>query len=134
MGKKIQRLETVNGQLAHEIALLKRHKFTKRSEQLSPNQDGLLDDLLDTDIAAIEAELKAVNLPVAPAEPRQQPGLVSAASFGASHLPCRLFCGARRIVRCRIRLDAIGDDCSWSFAAWPRPDPTMGRDNMRPAT
>ncbi|WP_285797966.1 hypothetical protein, partial [Metapseudomonas resinovorans] len=37
------------------------------------DQGSLLDDLLDTDIAAIEAELKAVNPPVAPAEPRQQP-------------------------------------------------------------
>lgn len=53
--------------------MLKRHKFTKRSEQLNPDQGSLLDDLLDTDIAAIEAELKAVNPPAAPAEPRQQP-------------------------------------------------------------
>jgi len=73
MGKKIQRIETVDKQLTHEIALLKRHKFAKRSEQLSPDQGSLLDDLLDTDIAAIEAELKAVNPPAAPAEPRQQP-------------------------------------------------------------
>ena len=36
MSQKIQRLETVNEQLAHEIAILKRHKFAKRSEQLSP--------------------------------------------------------------------------------------------------
>jgi hypothetical protein len=38
MGKKIHRIETVNEQLAHEIALLKRHKFAKRSEKLSPAQ------------------------------------------------------------------------------------------------
>jgi transposase len=38
MGQKIHRLETVNEQLAHEIAILKRHKFAKRSEQLSPDQ------------------------------------------------------------------------------------------------
>ncbi|WP_337994250.1 IS66 family transposase, partial [Pseudomonas putida] len=53
--------------------ILKRHKFAKRSEQLSPDQGSLLDDLLDTDIAAIEAELKAANLPAAPAEPRNKP-------------------------------------------------------------
>ena len=35
MGQKIHRLETVNEQLAHEIAILKRHKFAKRSEQAS---------------------------------------------------------------------------------------------------
>lgn len=34
LGKKIQRIETVNEQLTHEIALLKRHKFAKCSEQL----------------------------------------------------------------------------------------------------
>lgn len=44
MGQKIHRLETVNEQLAHEIAILKRHKFAKRSEQLSPDQGSLLDD------------------------------------------------------------------------------------------
>ena len=73
MSQKIQRLVTVNEQLAHEIAMLKRHKFAKRSEQLSPDQGSLLDDLLDTDIAAIEAELKAANPPAAPAEPRHKP-------------------------------------------------------------
>lgn len=73
MSQKIHRLETVNKLLAHKIAILKRHKFAKRSEQLSPDQGSLLDDLLDTDIAAIEADLKAVNPLPAPAEPRQQP-------------------------------------------------------------
>lgn len=73
MGQKIHRLEKVNELLSHEIAMLKRHKFAKRSEQLSPDQGNLLDDLLDTDIAAIEAELMAANSPAAPAEPRQQP-------------------------------------------------------------
>ena len=73
MGKKIHRDQTVIEQLTHEIAWYKRHKFAKRSEQLSPDQGSLLDDLLDTDIAAIEAELKAVNPLATPAEPRQQP-------------------------------------------------------------
>ncbi|MCY1523244.1 Transposase C of IS166 homeodomain protein [compost metagenome] len=73
MGKKIHRDQTVIENLTHEIAILKRHKFAKRSEQLSPDQGRLLDDLLDTDIVAIEAELKAVNPPAAPADARQQP-------------------------------------------------------------
>jgi transposase len=73
MGQKIHRLETVNEQLAHEIAILKRHKFAKRSEQLSPDQGSLLDDLFDTDLAAIEAALNAVNPPAVPAKPREKP-------------------------------------------------------------
>jgi len=51
----------------------KRHKCAKRSEQLSPDLGSLLDDLLDTNIAAIEAELNAVIPQPAPAEPRQKP-------------------------------------------------------------
>ena len=48
LGKKIRRDQTVIEQLTHEIAWFKRHKFAKRSEQLSPGQGSLLDDLLDT--------------------------------------------------------------------------------------
>ncbi|CAG8863175.1 hypothetical protein PS627_00111 [Pseudomonas fluorescens] len=73
MGRKIHRDETIIEQLFHEIALLKRHTFARRSEQISPAQGSLLDDLLDTDLEAIEAELDALRPePVAP-EPRQQP-------------------------------------------------------------
>jgi hypothetical protein len=61
MDKQITHHKSVNEKLAHEIALLKRFKFAKRSEQLSPDQASLLDDLIDTDIAAIEAELEALQ-------------------------------------------------------------------------
>jgi transposase len=73
MGKKIRRDGLMIEQLTHEIAVLKRHKFAKRSEQISPDQGRLLDDLIDTDIAAIEAELKAARPQSTSAEPRQQP-------------------------------------------------------------
>ena len=64
MSRKIQNDDTIIEQLTYEIALLKRHKFAKRSEQISPAQGSLLDDLLDTDLEAIEAELKQL-LPTA---------------------------------------------------------------------
>ncbi|MBD1590358.1 IS66 family transposase zinc-finger binding domain-containing protein, partial [Pseudomonas typographi] len=73
MGRKIHRDETIIEQLSHEIAILKRHKFAKRSEQISPAQGSLLDDLLNTDLEAIDAELKALRPAPAPDEPRQQP-------------------------------------------------------------
>jgi hypothetical protein len=73
-GQKIHRDETIIEQLTHEIALLKRHKFAKRSEQISPAQGSLLDDLLDTDLEAIEAELKHF-FRLRPAEPRQSPSV-----------------------------------------------------------
>jgi len=67
--RKIHRDETIIEQLTHEIALLKRHKFA--SEQISPAQGSLLDDLLNTDLEAIEAELKALHPAPARTEPRQ---------------------------------------------------------------
>jgi len=73
LDQQVRYHKTRNEQLAHEIAILKRHKFARRSEQLSPDQISLLDDLLDTDIAAIEAELKALSPAPVAAEPRQQP-------------------------------------------------------------
>jgi len=73
MGKKIHRNQTLIEKLTHEIAQLKRFKFAKRSEQLSPDQVSLLDDLIDTDIAAIEAELEALKPARASTEVRQKP-------------------------------------------------------------
>lgn len=73
LSQQVHYHKTRNEQLAHEIAILKRHKFARRSEQLSPDQISLLDDLLDTDIATIEAELQALSPAPVEAEPRQQP-------------------------------------------------------------
>lgn len=73
MGKKINRDQTVIEKLIHEIAQLKRLKFAKRSEQMNPEQASLLDDLIDTDIAAIEAELQALQTVPAATEKKQKP-------------------------------------------------------------
>ena len=69
--RKIHRDDTIIEQLTPEIAILKRHKFAKRSEQISPAQGSLRDDLLNTDLEAIEAELKAFHPAPAQTEPRQ---------------------------------------------------------------
>ena len=73
MGRKIHRDQTIIEQLTHEIAILKRHRFAKRSEQISQAQGSLLDDLLDTDLEAIEAELKQLLPASSQVEPRQSP-------------------------------------------------------------
>lgn len=67
--RKIYRDETIIEQLTHEIAILKRHKFAKRSKQISPAQGSLL----NTDLEAFEAELTALHPAPAQTEPRQQP-------------------------------------------------------------
>lgn len=110
MGKTIHRIETINSRLAHEIALLKRHKFAKRSEQLSPEQGSLLDELIDTDIAAIEAELKAANPQPAPVTPPQKPKRTPLpAQFPRTvihHEPENTQCA------CGCQLQRIGEDVS----------------------
>ncbi len=62
MGKKIHHDNALIEKLTHEIVQLKRFKYAKRSEQMHPEQASLLDDLIDTDIAAIEAELQTLQL------------------------------------------------------------------------
>ena len=73
MDKQIHHYKTVNDKLTHEIAQLKRFKFAKRSEQLNPYQTSLLDDVIDADIAAIEAELETLQPAPAPTVARQKP-------------------------------------------------------------
>lgn len=46
----------LNDKLTHELAILKRHKYARRSEQFSAVQGLLLDELVDSDLAAIEVE------------------------------------------------------------------------------
>ena len=47
--------------LTHEIAVLKRWKFGRSREGFNADQLSLLDETIDTDIAAIEQELEALG-------------------------------------------------------------------------
>ena len=110
MGKKINRDQTVIEKLTHEIAQLKRFKFAKRSEQLSPAQASLLDDLIDTDIAAIEAELEALQAKPVSTETKQKPKRTALpAQFPRTlihHEPDNTQCA------CGCALKRIGEDVS----------------------
>jgi transposase len=110
LGRKIHRDQTIIEQLTHEIALLKRHRFAKRSEQISPEQGNLLDDLLNTDLEAIDAELKALRPTPAPEEKRQQPKRAPLpAQFPRTvirHEPENTQCA------CGCQLQRIGEDVS----------------------
>ena len=72
-GRKIHRDQAVIEKLTFEIAQLKRLKFAKRREQMNPEQSSLRDDLIDTDIAAIEAELQALQAAPTQPEKKQKP-------------------------------------------------------------
>lgn len=84
--------------------------FARLSLWGSPDQGSLLDDLLDTDIAAIEAELKAVNPPPAPAEPRQKPRLAPL----PPQFPRTVICHEPENTQCACgcQLQRIGEDVS----------------------
>src|SRR5579859_2609311 len=55
-------------QLTHEMAILKRYRFDKKSEQMDPVQRSLLDESIDADIEAIFLEIEALKLPGVPAK------------------------------------------------------------------
>ena len=64
--------QAVIDKLTHENAILKRLKFAAQSEKFSAEQKSLLDETLDSDLAAVAAKIDALQPAKAPGE-RQQP-------------------------------------------------------------
>jgi hypothetical protein len=66
--------DAVIEKLTHELAILKRHRFAKHSEQLDAIQGRLLEELIDSDLAAaIEAELAQLTPAETPAKTKSAP-------------------------------------------------------------
>ena len=95
-------------QLTHEMAVLKRWRFAKRSEQLDAVQRSLLEESIDADLEAIDLEIQTLRQPAS--KPKEQPRRVT--------LPANL---PRREVRhepddlqcsCGCTLERIGEDIS----------------------
>jgi transposase len=81
--RELRYRQTRIDQLTHEISILRRQQFGRRSEQLSGEQMNLLDEAVDADLAAIELELEQLQ-PQTPADPpRTQPKRASL----PAHLP-----------------------------------------------
>ena len=97
-------------QLNHEIAVLRRYRFGKKSEQLAGVQGLLLEDAVDADIAAIEQEL--INLggkpsvPDTAAAPRRQILAPELPRIDVHHEPESTTCG------CGCQMQRIGEDKS----------------------
>ncbi|MDR5776535.1 MULTISPECIES: IS66 family transposase [unclassified Caballeronia] len=58
-------------QLTHELSVIKRLQFGRRSEQLTTEQLSLLDEAIDEDLAALEAELDELRSDVPQEKPRK---------------------------------------------------------------
>jgi transposase len=91
-------------QLTHEMALLKRWKFGRSREQLDAAQANLLDETIDTDIAAIEQELQETrHQPKRAALPAELPRV------DMCHEPDTTVCNT---AGCGCQLKRIGEDVS----------------------
>jgi transposase len=96
-------------QLTHEMAILKRYRFDRRSEQMDPVQRSLLDESIDADIEAISLEIESLReKPASP--PKEMPRRVALpASFPRReirHEPETTHCN------CGCSLERIGEDVS----------------------
>jgi len=65
--------QAVIDKLTHENALLKRLKFAARSEAYTAEQKSLLEETLDADLAAVAAEIEALQPADKPADEKKQP-------------------------------------------------------------
>jgi transposase len=96
-------------QLTHEMAILKRYRFDRRSEQMDVVQRSLLDECIDADIEAISLEIEALQEKPASA-PKEKPRRVALpASFlrrEIRHEPENTHC------ECGCSLERIGEDVS----------------------
>jgi transposase len=96
-------------QLTHEMAILKRWHFDRRSEQMDVMQRSLLDESIDADIEAISLELEALKeKPASP--PKERPRRVALPAVfprrEIRHEPENTQCS------CGCGLERIGEDVS----------------------
>jgi transposase len=95
-------------QLTHEMAVLKRWRFAKRSEQLDAVQLRLLDESIDADLQAIELEIEALREPSTKpkGQPRREALPKDLPRHDIPHEPDNLQCS------CGCALERIGEDVS----------------------
>ena len=96
-------------QLTHEMAILKRYRFDRRSEQMDPMQRSLLDESIDADIEAICLEIDELKDKPAPPAKEQPRRVALPASFPrriVPHEPETTQCS------CGCSLERIGEDVS----------------------
>jgi transposase len=103
--------QRVIDKITHEMAVLKRLKFAAKSEPFSPEQRSLLEETIDTDLAAAQAELDkaraAAKVPPADKDkPKRQPLPPELPRTEHRHDPEDTTC------RCGCAMKRIGEDVS----------------------
>lgn len=94
--------------LTHEMAVLKRLKFAARSEAYNAEQKSLIEETLDTDLAALAAEVEALEpgktAPQDKHTPKRQPLPAHLPRRAIRHEPADTTCGCGRAMK------RIGED------------------------
>lgn len=103
--------QTKIDQLAQELAINRQWRFGRHSEKLDPTQASLLDETLDTDIAAIEVEIDDLREvekmpPRDKKQPKRAPIPANLPRIEFRHEPDSTVC------RCGCQLKRIGEDVS----------------------
>ncbi len=74
---RIRHYQIVEEKLIHELAILRRYRYGRRSERLDGHQVSLLEEQIDEDIAALEAEVEKLATQTGPktekVKPKRQP-------------------------------------------------------------
>lgn len=104
---ELRHQRALNEKLAYECALLKRLKFAAKSERHSADQRNLLEEELDSDLAAVEHEIEQLR-PAKPAtdkqHPRRTPLPANLPRHEIRHEPTSTTC------QCGCQLKRIGED------------------------
>jgi transposase len=97
-------------QLTHEMAILKRWRFGRRSEQLDPGQRSLLEEAIDADLEAIARELEALRAQPKREAPKDKPRRTAL----PGHLPRREIRHEpeHTVCSCGCTLERIGEEVS----------------------
>ncbi|MBK1715271.1 IS66 family transposase [Rubrivivax gelatinosus] len=105
MQAEIRFKQAIIDKLTHENAVLKRLKFAATSEAFSAEQKSLLEETLDSDQAAVEAEIEALQRkPVAKRQPRREVLPAQLPRREVRHEPEDTTCG------CGRPMQRIGED------------------------
>jgi transposase len=96
-------------QLTHEMAVLKRWQFGRRSERLDPAQRSLLEETIDADLEAIERELEALQT-----ERPERTKAIPRRTALPAHLPRREIAHEpdNTVCPCGCQLERIGEEIS----------------------
>ena len=109
--EELKRKQLKIDQLTHEMAILKRWRFARRSEQLDPAQRSLLEESIDEDLEAIGLEIAALRERPKRAEPpKDKPRRTTL----PAHLPRREIRHdpENTVCSCGCQLERIGEDVS----------------------